>query len=66
MEVDDEGDDISGNGGVFWTKPYRDIAQYRNNSYRVRDMAGSVLLVLEGVPERIVQHYYWTVTCVQV
>ena len=51
--MDDEGDGISGAGGILWAEPYRDIAQHRNNSYRVRYMAGSVLLALEGVPEGI-------------
>jgi len=53
VEVNDEGDDISGTGGIFWAESYRDIAQHRNNSYRVRNMDGGVLLVLEGVPEGI-------------
>ena len=60
-EVEGEGDDISGAGGIFWFKPYCDIAQYRDNSYRVCNMAGCVLLVLEGVPEGIIRQYYSTV-----
>ena len=53
--MNSEGDDIPGTGGIFWAESYRDIAQHRYNSYRVRNMAGSVLLVLEAVPEGIVK-----------